>query len=368
MIAPIITDSRTVTFSLDGISNVSFSWVQLSEDSTFPEGGYTTQPFDDELEFVLSCGNSIKTVYARAFNEYGLMSNTVCISFLLELATPELLVYPPPLTTYCDEICMAGTKSAGASINLNGEEVVAADDSIDWSFCIDLQIGTNTLTIVAIAEDCEESTSTVVSIVRIEQPDPTVFTIDIVEPAFEIPINDNTPELLFTISDADGDTVSDLADAVVDGYGEIIVLIDGERLFCGPDTADECAYGYGYDEYGAIETGRGVVEEGDYELRITDCGDIDLVVSCLRVLIDCVCACDENVRWTELVDCTTNFHYVALDNIHIDEKGFVTGDIVTITNQTGILPRPDAIIIATSEPSFSKTFGACEFGEGTFGA
>ncbi len=367
MIAPITTSSRTVIFSLDGVSNVSFSWIHLSEDLLFPEGGYTTQPFDDELEFELSCGNGIKTVYARAINELGLLSNVVCISFLLQLDVAELLVYPPPLTTFCDELCLAGTKSAGASIQLNGEEVVAANDSIDWSFCTDLQIGTNTLTIAAVAEDCEDSES-VIAIVRIEQPDPTLFTIDILEPSFTIPINDSAPELLFTITDDNGDP-ADLIDAVVDGYGEIIVLIDGERLFCGPDTSDECAYGYGYGYgYGDIQTGRGIVEEGEYQLRITDCGDIDLTVSCLRVLIDCVCACSDNLRWTGLEDCVTNFHFVALDDIHIDERGFVTGDIVTITNQTGIPPRPDAIIVATSEPSFSKTWGACEFSEGKFGA
>ena len=375
----IITDSRNVTFSVDGISNVAFSWLHLSEDPSFTEGTYTTQPFDDEVEFELSCGsgNGPRTVYARAFNQYGLMSNIAIISFLLDISLPFVTVYPQPITTYCDKLLLAGTKSSNSSIIINGEEVVTTDILIDWSAYVDFEIGSNTLLITSAIDDCIESEPISITIIRIAQPDDTLFTVDILEPSYRVPINDSTPDLTFVITDNDGNPVPELADAIVDGYGEVIILIDGQRHYCYPDKADECAYvdgyGYGYSygdgySYNEITSGRGVLEEEDYKLVAIDCCNIILTVSCLRVLIDCICVCDKNVIWTDIVNGTTNYHYVAFDNIHIDEKGFVTGDIVTITNQTGILPRSDAIIIATTYPEFASTWGACTWGKDLFGA
>lgn len=462
--ATITTTTRDVKFTVTGISSVDFSFLHLSEDSTFTEGQYVTVPFDNPISFQLSCGDGLKTIFVRGINEYGLVSNTITASFFvvpdgygygygygldLQQPTPIIDVFPVSLTTTEAQVTIAGTKTAGTSVEIrivDGYSVtvvatVPASSSVDWHTTLDLDIGANDFVAVSILEGCEESTPESFSIIRI-QPDPDVLTIEISEPCFQVPINDNTPELSFTILDKNGNPITGITDPVLDGYGEIIVLIDDERLYCGDPQPYPYGYGTSYGGYGPFETTRGVVCEGTYTLRAvgldsssgstttttssstttttfgnkllhkfalpsplnavaflgngftlfpqeigylwtgtavttssssttfesTSTAALQLIVDSIKVLIDGICLCATNVIWTGLQDGVTNFHYVAIDNIRLDERGFPTGDLVTITNTTGILPRSDAIIVATTTPNFGGTWGALEFGEGLFGA
>ncbi|MFA6194278.1 MAG: NosD domain-containing protein [Patescibacteria group bacterium] len=69
-------------------------------------------------------------------------------------------------TTTAASLAISGSKSAGASVLINGQEVVPADNSETWSYTMNLSLGSNSLELMAMDSSGQYSAAVSASIVR----------------------------------------------------------------------------------------------------------------------------------------------------------------------------------------------------------
>ncbi|MEI6288126.1 MAG: immunoglobulin-like domain-containing protein [bacterium] len=139
-----ISDSVTTisgTTTIDGSGDFSASGINLS-----------------------SLSDGVITLTVNASDADGNLSNTAETSTVKDTILPTSTVNTIVSPTNTSTQTISGTKSAGSSVWVNGTQIILADGLTTWSFVKNLSVGINTLNIISIDENGNQSVTSTVAI------------------------------------------------------------------------------------------------------------------------------------------------------------------------------------------------------------
>ncbi|MFA4889133.1 MAG: alpha/beta fold hydrolase [Candidatus Omnitrophota bacterium] len=139
--------SRSREVGLNIVTSESSCQLRLSNNSSSWD---FAQPYSPALNWALPLVDGSKIVYAQLIDKAGNYSQVFSSSIILDQAPPVKPTIDTSTVSYEPSYVLGGTKEAGASILLSGNEVIAVDQNQRWAYTVrELQPGANTFTITS---------------------------------------------------------------------------------------------------------------------------------------------------------------------------------------------------------------------------
>ncbi|MFA6995146.1 MAG: right-handed parallel beta-helix repeat-containing protein [Patescibacteria group bacterium] len=164
-VAPILSDYSTTTIA----SSMELSGVKPVGSVVFIDGRVVASDRNASnwsYRINLGLGDNSFSIYYQDISSQQSDRLSVYIRRNNELAAPTIT--SSLSTTTAASLVMSGIKPAGASVLINGQEAVAANDLETWSYTVALFLGTNSFELAAKDADGQYSVSVNANVVRVK--------------------------------------------------------------------------------------------------------------------------------------------------------------------------------------------------------